>query len=137
MAAASRPWTSASESPSTDPEPHVTSTADFAFRAWSNVFALTATPVGSSVIATTPGIWRAADASYAFTVPLSVGGLITTVGAAPGTSTSSVNFAVPVTMLRASIRGVAVPIRRYSDDGFGLVETAGASTSAAAAVSDP
>src|SRR6185437_12074271 len=105
--------------------------------AWSNVVALTATPLGSSVTATTPGILRAADASYDFTLPLSVGGLITTVGTAPETSTSSAYFAAPVTMLRASIRGVEVPMRRYSDDGFGSVGTAGSSTWAAASVSDP
>ena len=46
----------ASETPSTVPEPQVTSTADPAFKAWSNVFAVTATPLGSSVTATTPGI---------------------------------------------------------------------------------
>src|SRR4029453_9214961 len=137
MAAASRPWTSASESPSTDPDPHVTSTADFAFKAWSNVFALTATPVGSSGTTTTPGIWGAADASYALTLPLIVGGLTTTVGRASGTSMSSAYFAAPVTMLRASIRGVEVPMRRYSDEGFGSVDTAGWSTLAAASVSDP
>src|SRR5215213_6376751 len=137
MAAASRPWTSASESPSTDPEPHVTSTADFAFKAWSNVFALTATPLGSSVTATTPGIWTAADASYDFTLPLIVGGLITTVGKASGTSISSAYFAAPVTMLRASMRVVAVPMRRYCEEDFGSVDTAGRSTLAAASVSDP
>ena len=128
---------SSSETPSTVPDPQVTSTADLAFNAWWNVFALTATPVGSSVTATTPDMFRASDASYDCTLPLSVGGLMTTVGRASGTSTSSAYFAAPVTMLRASIRGVAVPMSLYSDAGFGSVDTAGWSTWAAASVSDP
>ena len=70
-------------------------------------------------------------------MPLSVGGLITTVGRAPGTSRSSAYFAAPVTMLRASILVVAVPMRRYSDADFGSVDTAGTVTLAAASVSDP
>src|SRR5215207_9779205 len=137
IAAVSRDSMSSSETPSTEPDPQVTWTFDPAFKAWSNVFALTATPLGSSVTATTPGMLRAADASYAWTLPLSVGGLITTVGRAPSTSTSSAYFAAPVTMLRASIRVVDVPMRRYCDAGFGSVDTAGSSSWAAASVSDP
>src|SRR4029450_8956615 len=137
IAAASRALMSASETPSTVPEPQVTLTADRAFNAWSKVFAVTATPLGSSVTATTPGMSRAADASQDFTLHLSVGGLMTTVGKAPGTSTSRAYFAVPVTMLRPSIRVVALPMMRYSDEDFGSVDTAGTDTSEAASVRDP
>ena len=69
-------------------------------------------------------------------MPLSVGGLITTVGSAPGHRHRR-ELCPPVTMLRASTRGVDLPMRRYSEEGFGSLDTAGTTTSAAASVSDP
>src|SRR3954467_11188684 len=63
IAAVSRDSISVSETPSTVPDPHFTVTAAFAFKALSNVLAVTATPLGSLVTATTPAIFRASDAS--------------------------------------------------------------------------
>ncbi len=89
---------STSDSASTVPGFQVTFSASRAASACPNVSATTATPVGTTPIASTPGIFFAAALSTDFTVPLIVGGRRTTVGIASGTSWSSVYLNSPVTI---------------------------------------
>jgi hypothetical protein len=133
----SRLKTSSSESPASGPGFQVTSRASRAFSAWSKVSAITATPAGIRATARTPGMPRAAVSSTAATVPRIVGGRAITVGLAPGTSRSSVNACFPVTMSRAAIPVVGTPITPNAAGSFGAGSTAGTTTSAASADSDP
>ena len=123
--------------PASGPGFHVTTRASWAFSASSKVAALTATPVGMVAMATTPGMLRAALVVDGRHGPLERRRAGHDGRHRPGTSRSSVNFARPVTMSRASMRVVGLPMTLNDAGFFGVVGTAGTSTAAASADSDP
>lgn len=69
-------------------------------------------------------------------MPLTVGGRRTTVGIAPGTSTSSANSALPVMRSRTSMRVAGAPMTVNSAGRLGVGETAGRRIRAASAASE-
>ena len=124
--------------PSTVPGFHATRSASFASSAWPKVSAATATPVAIIATSMTPGIARtAASLRIACGVPSTVGGRHTIVGRAPGTSRSSVNFFWPVTIARASTRGVGVPMSVNAEAGLSFTSVCDTDSAAAAVDSEP
>ena len=130
--------TLASDCPSTEPPPQVTSITWMASMHCPNVAARIATPCGSTATSVTPGMARTADLLFTeTTVPLIVGGRATIVGSAPGTRRSMANCLRPVTMSAASIRLCAVPRMVKLDTGFSVAVIALVEVAAAAVASSP
>ncbi len=139
-------WMVASDWPFIGPSFQLMSSWLAASQAWPKVSAMIATPgglgttdppAGMTTMSSTPGMPRTATRLLMLrTVPRICEGMRRIVGLAPGTSTSMVNFFLPVTMSRASSRPAGLPITLYCAGVFSTTVD-GIGSVAASALSAP
>ena len=116
---------------------HSTTSASRPCFAAQKSVASTATPVGTCTTSVTPGTAFAFAASNDFTVPPNRGGCATRAVSMPGSFTSWVKVALPVTLAGMSRRGTSsFPMRRKADASLS-VTFAGTGSFAASATSSP